>query len=370
MTAKVSQMESNLHSPVYNFGAGPACLPIEVLQQIRDDIPNWYDGMSVMELSHRLPVMVELTAQIEKNLRSILAIPDEFVVLFMHGGARAQFSLIPLNLLNGAVSADYLVTGHWSKLAYQDAKQYCTPNCVATSEPTQFTMIPPVFDWTLSEKGPYFHYTDNETIHGVEFATTPSVSGKWLISDMTSSILTKPIDFSRYGLIYASAQKNLGIAGLTLVIVRKELIGHAHPLTPYPFNYEVCANSHSMSNTPPVFCWYVTGLMVQWALAQGLEKLENDTVTKSKLIYEVIDQSDFYHNQVNKADRSRLTIPFQLPTPELTNQFLLEASQLGLKQLKGHKLVGGVRACVYNAMPIAGVQALAEFMQVFQNTHS
>ncbi|MBN9288725.1 MAG: phosphoserine transaminase [Gammaproteobacteria bacterium 39-13] len=356
--------------PIYNFGAGPACLPVDVLEQIRDDIPDWYEGMSIMEISHRLPVFMELTQSIEQDLRSLLTIPDEFAVLFMHGGARTQFSAVPLNLLNGSKVADYLVTGHWSDLAYQDAQRYCQPHLVASSKEEHYTKIPEEKEWNFSKQGAYLHYTDNETIHGVEFPHPPKVKDKWLISDMTSNILTKPIDFSSYGLIYASAQKNLGIAGITVVIVRKELLGKEHPFTPPTMSYAFCEKTQSMGNTSPVFCWYVLGLVLKWVKKQGnCETLANACKQKSTLIYDVIDNSNnFYISPVVKEYRSRVNVPFRLPSAELETLFLNEANAIGLKQLKGHKTVGGCRASLYNAMPLEGVEKLAEFMKEFEKT--
>jgi len=338
--------------PIYNFGAGPACLPIEVLNQIRTDIPDWYEGMSVMEISHRLPVFMDLAQSIEQDLRTLLKIPDEFAVLFMPDGARSQFSAVPLNLLKGATTANYLITGYWSELAFIEAKKYCQPQA-------------------NDKNAAYLHYTDNETIQGIEFHQIPHSDGQWLVSDMTSNILTKPIDFKPYGLIYASAQKNLGIAGMTVVIVRKSLIGHAHPLTPSMLDYDVFFKSNSLYNTPPVFCWYVLGLILKWAMKQGnIETLAFLCQQKSNLLYNVIDNSNFYKNTVPKEQRSRVNIPFDLPTDKLVSLFLQEASDIGLKQLKGHKLAGGCRASIYNAMPIEGVKVLAEFMKTFEKNYA
>lgn len=361
--------KQNNTATIYNFGAGPACVPEQVLNRIREDIPDWYDGMSVMEISHRLPVFMELTAKIEANLRSLLNIPDDFAVLFMHGGARTQFSTVPLNLLNGASTADYIVTGTWSNLAYKDAGAYCQAHCVATTQESDFTELPDFASMSFSEDAAYVHYTDNETIHGVEFTDLPPTK-KWLVSDMTSNILSKSIDFSRYGLIYASAQKNLGIAGITVVIVRKELLGKAHSYTPPTLNYELCNQQASLLNTPCVFSWYVLGLVLDWTIAQGgrlaFEKLATQ---KSSLLYKLIDSSNFYRNPVAQNARSRMNIPFRLPSAELEKEFLSQAEQNGLKQLKGHKTVGGCRASIYNAMPLSGVQALCDFMRDFEKMH-
>jgi phosphoserine aminotransferase len=350
----------------YNFGAGPACLPIEVMQRIKEDLPHWHDGMSIMELSHRSEIVLAHTAKIEENLRSLLKIPDNFAVLFMQGGARTQFSAILLNLLNGAPTADYLITGHWSQLAFNDAKVYCHAHCAATGEANQFTRIPEESTWSFTETSPFLHYTENETVHGVEFHKLPTTQ-KWLISDMTSSIAARPIDFSRMGCIYASAQKNLGIAGITVVIVRKDLLGNAHPMTPPTLNYTLCHEMGSMINTPPVFPWYVLGLVVEWALSQGgCENLAKIQAQKAKLIYDVIDESDLYSNPVYPADRSLINIPFSVKNEALEKRFLAEANEAGLKQLKGHKVVGGCRASLYNAMPVEGAACLADFMKDFE----
>lgn len=350
----------------YNFGSGPACLPREVLERIRDDIPDWHDGMSIMEISHRASAVMELTKKIEENLRQLLKIPEDFAVLFFQGGARTQFSAVLLNLLNGASTADYLITGHWSQLAFNDAKPYCEPHCVATGKENDFTRIPDEKTWTFTDPSPFLHYTANETIQGIEFPTLPNTS-KWLIGDMTSNIASRPIDFSRFGCIYASAQKNLGIAGITLVIVRKALLGQAHPLTPPTLNYKICFEYTSMLNTPPLFAWYVLGLMVDWALAQGgCEALMAKQAQKAKLIYDVIDQSEVYSNPVDPSCRSSINIPFKLITEALEKKFLEEADHAGLKQLKGHKVVGGCRASFYNAMPLAGAECLADFMKDFE----
>lgn len=364
----MTMVHQSKDATLYNFGAGPACLPHEVLNKIREDIPNWVDGMSIMEISHRLPVVMELTAKIEANLRNLLSIPEEFAVLFMHGGARTQFSTIPLNLLNGATTADYLITGTWSNLAYKDAKAYCNAHCVATTEESNFTQLPTQDVMSFSSDAPYVHYTDNETIHGVEFTDLPSTQ-KLLVSDMTSNILTKALDFSRYGLIYASAQKNLGIAGITVVIVRKDLLGKAHGYTPPTLNYDLCYQQNSLFNTPPVFNWYVLGLVLEWSIAQGgCQAFAKLSEQKSSLIYQLIDSSDFYSNPVAKNARSRVNIPFRLQDEALEKTFLAEAERIGLKQLKGHKSVGGCRASLYNAMPLAGAKTLVEFMQHFEKT--
>ena len=352
---------------IYNFGAGPACLPQEVLNQIREDIPLWKEGMSVMEVSHRAKTFMDLSASIEDNFRQLLSVPAEFSILFMHGGARGQFSAVPLNLLGEKKSADYIVTGVWSQMAFNEAKKYCQPHCAASSESENFNQIPDEKTWELSSDAAYVHYTDNETVQGVEFPTTPNVNGALLVSDMTSNILSRPIDFSKISLIYASAQKNLGIAGITVVIVRKSLLGKAHPYTPIVLDYTLTNAEKSLANTPPVFTWYVLGLMLDWMKAQGgLPALAKTCDQKANLLYDFIDNSGFYSNPIFKPHRSRVNVPFQMNNPTLEAKFLDEADKNGFKQLKGHKLVGGCRASIYNAMPIAGLKALIEFMQQFQ----
>lgn len=358
-------------TPIYNFGAGPACLPQAVLAKIKADIPEWYEGMSVMEISHRLPVFMELTQTIEKNIRQLLAVPDDFSVLFMQGGARTQFAAIPLNLLAQNPKANYLITGMWSQLARREAEKFGDIHVVATNEDSNADSIPDRASWDILEEAAYFHYADNETIHGIEFHDLPDVPNALLISDMTSNILTKPLDFSRLGLIYASAQKNLGIAGITLVIVRNSLLEQApFPYTPSTLDYRLFAQSQSLYNTPPVFCWYVLGLMLEWMLQQGgMAHFSDLSQQKSSRLYQCIDNSNLYTSRVPTNNRSRINVPFQFTNPDLMPTFLEAAAQNGLVQLKGHKAVGGLRASLYNAMPLAGVDALIEFMLDFEKKH-
>ncbi len=363
---KTNSPTGEAQESVINFGAGPACLPPSVLAKIREELPNWYDGMSILEISHRHAVVMEHLASIEQDFREVLAIPDDFAVLFLSGGARGQFSAIPLNLLQGAKEADYLITGFWSYLAQQEGMKYCQANVVATSEKENYRSIPARSDWKLSDEAAYFHYTSNETIHGVQFHQVPEVSGKWLISDMTSDLLTKPLDFTPYGLIYASAQKNLGIAGITPIIVRQSLIKEPHPLTPAILNYQNFYQTKSLYNTPPLFSWYVLGLMIKWVQSQGgCAHFARLNQKKAALIYDVIDQGDFYSNLIAEPYRSHVNIPFHLPTPDLESLFLSEADQNGLRQLRGHKLVGGCRASLFNAMEMKNVETLASFMVDF-----
>lgn len=322
--------------------------------------------MSVLEIGHRTSAIADLAQTLESELRELLAIPPEFAVLLMSGGARLQFAAVPLNLLRSATEADYVVTGHWSWLAQEEAKRYCTPRCHISNAP-HYTHLP---QWESSPHAPYCHYADNETIHGVEFLEPPPFQGIYFVSDMTSSITTKPLPFSQLGMVYASAQKHLGIAGVTLVIVRREWLGQAHAFVPSVMDYTLFEASRSLYNTPAVFCWYVLGLMVRWALEEGgVSTLSRRAHTRAQRVYDIIDRSDFYCNSVEKPCRSRLNIPFRLPSVALEALFLKEANAQGFYGLKGHALVGGMRASLYNAMPERGAEDLADFMKHFEKTH-
>jgi len=354
---------------IYNFAAGPACLPAEVLSEIREGIPHWQEGISVMEWGHRSAPIIAMMEETRENLRKLLSVPEEFTILFMQGGARAQFSAIPMNLLQGARCPDYVITGMWSAFAFEEAKKYCTPHCVTDGQANNYTQIPDEKSWQLTPDAPYLHYTDNETVHGLEFPFIPSTRA-WLVCDMTSNLLTRPIDFSRYGAIYAGAQKNLGISGITVVLVRKSLLGKALTATPSVLDYTVFDESQSLYNTAPVFAWYVLGLILKWCLSQGgISSLSKACSEKSQLIYDVIDNSDFYTNAVLPMYRSRLNVPFQLPSAAVEAEFIKQANAQDLRQLKGHKALGGCRASIYNAMPLQGVQALAQFMRTFEQQH-
>ncbi len=354
---------------VYNFSAGPAALPEAVLLRARDELLNWRgEGASVMELSHRGKAFVAVAEKADADIRELLAVPDNYKVLFLQGGASGQFAAVPLNLLGGKGRADYVNTGAWSKKAIAEAKRYGTVNVVASDEANGFTGIPPQSEWRNDADSAYLHYTPNETIGGVEFHWLPA-SQVPLVADMSSTILSRPLDVSRFGLIYAGAQKNIGPAGLTLVIVREDLIGKASPVVPSVFDYAVQAKADSMSNTPPTFAWYLAGLVFEWLLEQGgLEAMAVRNRRKADKLYAAIDESDFYANPVHKDCRSWMNVPFTLANPELDGQFLLRAADLGLVALKGHRSVGGIRASIYNAMPEAGVDALVEFMGEFERT--
>ncbi|MGZ0020396.1 3-phosphoserine/phosphohydroxythreonine transaminase [Nitrosomonas sp. wSCUT-2] len=355
---------------IYNFSAGPAVLPREVLQQAQDEMLDWHgSGMSVMEMSHRGKEFMSIAAQMETDLRELANIPKSYKILFLQGGASSQFAMVPLNLLRGKTTADYLNTGQWSGKAIEEASRYCSVNVTASSEDKNFTYVPPQTEWRLSPQAAYVHYTSNETIGGVEFHWVPQVDIP-LVADMSSDILSRPFDVTRYGLIYAGAQKNLGPAGLTLVIVRDDLLGKPLPGTPTLYDYQIHAQNDSMYNTPPTYAMYITGLVFAWLKKQGgLAAMEKINMTKANLLYGYLDSTDFYHCPVAKPDRSRMNVPFTLKDSALDGEFLKQAQQNGLLQLKGHRSVGGMRASIYNAMPIEGVAKLVAFMKEFASRH-
>jgi phosphoserine aminotransferase len=356
---------------VFNFSAGPAMLPAEVLEQAQNELPDFANiGMSVMELSHRGKEFLGVAQQAEADLRELLNIPNNYKVLFLQGGASSQFAMIPLNLLNGKKTADYLNTGMWSKKAIAEAKRYCDVNIVASSENEKFTTIPDVTTWQLNSDAAYLHYTPNETIGGVEFQDIPNSSVP-IIADMSSTLLSRPINVSKFGMIYAGAQKNIGPAGLTIVIIREDLVGNATENTPAMFNYTTHVKTDSMYNTPPTFAWYMAGLVFKWLKNKGgLAGMAEINQRKAKLLYDTIDTSSFYNNPVNKMYRSWMNVPFTLANSELDKTFLEAASEIGLKTLKGHRSIGGMRASIYNAMPEEGIKTLVEFMQDFEKTYA
>ncbi len=351
----------------YNFCAGPAALPEPVLEQARDELLDWQDaGLSVMEMSHRSPEIVGIYERAEHDLRELLAVPDNYRVLFLQGGASTQFGAVPLNLTQGEATADYVNTGQWSKKAIAEGKRYLDVNVAATAEDTNFSTIPPRDSWQLSDSAAYLHYTPNETIGGVEFFWTPEAEAP-LVVDMSSTILSRPINVADYGVIYAGAQKNIGPAGLTLVIVRDDLLGRAHPLCPAMLNWQVAAEAESMYNTPPTFALYLAGLVFQWLKEQGgLAAMETLNRRKADKLYGFIDDSDFYANPVETQSRSLMNVPFTLANPDLDKAFLAESEAAGLLNLKGHRSVGGMRASIYNAVPEAAVDALIDFMRDFE----
>ena len=358
-------------SRVFNFSAGPAMLPQAVLQQAQQEILDWQgSGMSVMEMSHRGKEFMSIAAQAEADLRELMGISDDYAVLFLQGGASSQFAMVPLNLLGDNKSADYINTGAWSKKSIAEAKRYCEVNVAATSEESNFTTVPAQDSWQLNPEAAYVHYTPNETIGGVEFPFVPDTAHVPLVVDMSSTILSRPIDVSRYGVIYAGAQKNIGPAGLTVVIVRKDLMGQPLASTPTMFNYQVQADNGSMYNTPPTYSWYLAGLVFAWLKEQGgLAKMAEINKRKAGKLYAAIDDSDFYANPVDPACRSWMNIPFTLANPELDSVFLEESKEEGLTTLKGHRSVGGMRASIYNAMPEEGVNNLIAFMAEFERRH-
>ena len=357
---------------IFNFSAGPATLPLEVLETARDELVNWHgSGMSVMEMSHRGKEYMSIHAEAEADLRELLAIPANYKVLFLQGGATAQFAAIPMNLLRGKTSADYLNTGEWSKKAIKEAKKYCTVNVVASSEDRNFSYAPAQSDWKLDPNAAYVHITQNETIGGVEMFWVPETGNVPLVADMSSNILSRPIDVSKYGLIYAGAQKNIGPAGVTIVIVREDLLGQVLPGTPTLLDYKTQADNESMYNTPPTYAIYIAGLVFKMLKAKGgLAAMEQANRAKAKVLYDFLDTSSFFLSPVAKENRSLMNVPFTLRNAELDEEFLKGAKARNLAQLKGHKSVGGMRASIYNAMPIEGVKALVAFMQDFEKSHA
>jgi phosphoserine aminotransferase len=353
---------------VYNFSAGPAMLPQAVLERARAELLDWEgSGMSVMEVSHRGKAFIECAARAERVLRDLLNVPENYRVLFLQGGATLQFAAVPLNLASPDATADYVITGSWGKKAAGEAKRYVQVNIAADGAENGYTDIPDPASWKVSDAASYLHYTPNETIGGVEFHDIPEVSDAPLVVDMSSTILSRPIDVSRYGVIYGGAQKNIGPAGLAVIIVRDDLLGRARPETPTVTNYRVMADSDSMSNTPPTFAWYLAGLVFQWLLEQGgLAAMAERNQRKAAKLYQAIDASSFYTNPVDPKCRSWMNVPFTLADPSLDGAFLEEAAARGLVNLKGHRSVGGMRASIYNAMPEAGVDALVEFMAEFE----
>ena len=357
-------------SRVFNFSAGPAALPLDVLEIIRNDIPDWQGtGMSVMEVSHRSKEFVELAARCEANLRSLLAVPDDYSVLWAQGGATLQMAMAPLNLARADDAVDYVLTGSWGRKAAGEAAKQCRLNVVADASDQNFSYIPDQAGWNRSDRAAYLHITSNETIAGVEFHEEPEGDVP-LVADMSSTILSRPIDISRYGVIYAGAQKNIGPAGITLVIVRKDLLEPARENLPHLMMWKSYAESDSMTNTPPTFAWYVADLVFQHLLnTGGLTAMAEVNERKSGKLYAAIDGSAFYSNPVEVSCRSRMNVPFILADASLDGKFLEESRAAGLTNLKGHRSVGGMRASIYNAVPEEAVDALIEFMAEFERTN-
>lgn len=358
-------------SRIYNFSAGPAMLPESVIQQAQDEILDYQGcGMSVMEMSHRSKEFMAIAEQAEADLREILAIPKNYQVLFLQGGATSQFAMVPLNLGFRGKAADYANTGMWSKKAIAEGKRFIGVNIAASSENESFTSVPEFDDWVLSAEAAYVHVTPNETIGGVEMHSLPDCGDVPIVADMSSTILSRPIDVSKFGIIYAGAQKNIGPAGLTIVIVREDLIGQAVDSCPSMFNYETHAKAQSMSNTPPTYSWYLAGLVFKWIKEQGgLDAMAKVNERKANKLYQTIDDSMFYQNPVAVKNRSWMNVPFTLKDAGLDAEFLQGVKAAGLETLKGHRSVGGMRASIYNAMPEAGVDALISYMRDFESRH-
>jgi len=355
-------------SRIFNFSAGPAMLPAEVLARAGDEMLDWRgSGMSVMEMSHRGPEFMSIAAEAEADLRALLAVPPGYKVLFLQGGATLQFAQVPMNLLRGKGKADYVVTGEWSKKAVKEAKNYCDVAIAASSEDRNFTYAPK--NLSVRKDAAYLHYCSNETIGGVEYHSIPKAEIP-LVADASSHFLSRPLEVSKFGLIYAGAQKNAGPAGLTIVLVREDLIGQAAKGTPTVMDYKLQADADSMLNTPATYSMYVAGLVFKW-LKQlgGLAEIEKSNVAKAKALYDYLDSSAFFRNPVAKEDRSRMNIPFTLKDKSLDEAFLKGAAERGLTQLKGHRSVGGMRASIYNAMSLEGVQALVGYMRDFEKKH-
>ena len=354
----------------YNFSAGPAVLPKSVMLRAQAEMIDWHDsGMSVMEMSHRGKHYMSIIEKVESDFRSLFNVPKNYKVLFLQGGAIAQNSMVPLNLLNGK-KANYVVSGYWSKRSYQDALPFGDMSIAASSESIGYTKAPDLHEWKIDSSASYIHFCSNETIHGVEYFDLPSVKTIPVVADMSSHILSRPVDISQFGVIYAGAQKNIGPAGLTIVIVRDDLLEVASPLTPSVFNWKTQAENQSMINTPTTYSIYMAGLVFEWLIELGgLAAIEKQNIKKAELLYSYIDSSDFYSNPIDIKNRSRMNVPFRIQNEDLHASFVTGAENLGMIGLKGHRLVGGIRASIYNAMPIEGVQALVDYMKDFEKSH-
>ena len=364
----------------YNFSAGPAAMPLEVLQQAAAEMTDWHDaqgrssGMGVMEMSHRGKEFIAIYEQAEADLRELLAIPAHFKVLFMQGGGIAENAIVPLNLSRGE-HIDVVVTGSWSEKSFKEAAKFCTPHLAASGADSHFTTLPDPAHWKLSHEARYVHVCTNETIHGVEFHHLPDLqalgSNAPLVIDFSSNVLSRAVDWSKVGLAFGGAQKNIGPAGVTLVVVREDLLGHALKVCPSAFNYKTVADNGSLYNTPPTYSIYVAGLTFQWLKRQGgVAAMEQRNIAKAQLLYDFLDSSSFYSNHVAADCRSRMNVPFFLADASRNDAFLSGAKAAGLLQLKGHKSVGGMRASIYNAMPIEGIQALVDYLRAFEQTQA
>lgn len=353
---------------VYNFSAGPATMPLEVLERAQSELSDWRgSGMSVMEMSHRSPEFVSIAAAAEARMRSLLGVPDDYAVLFLQGGATGQFAGVPLNLTAPGSTAAYVNTGAWSKKAIAEARKYLDVQVVADEKESAYSTVPDQGSLEVPAGAAYLHYTLNETIGGVEFPYVPDTGDVPLVTDASSTILSRPLDVSRFGVIYAGAQKNLGPSGLVVTIVRRDLLGAARPETPSMIDWTAMADADSMLNTPPTLAWYLVGLVLEWVEQQGgLPGMAERNRAKAELLYGAIDGSDFYSNPVQKEARSWMNVPFLVPDAALEKPFVRAASEAGLSGLGGHRSVGGMRASIYNAMPLEGVQALVDFMTDFE----
>ena len=356
---------------VFNFSAGPAVLPEAVLTKASAEMLDWHgSGMSVMEMSHRGKEFIGIAAKAESDLRALLAVPVNYKVLFLQGGAIAENAIVPMNLLGGRSQADYIHTGEWSKKSIKEAKKYCTVNIAASAEDADFTYVPARDTWKLSSEAAYVHVCTNETIGGVEYQWTPETGDVPLVADMSSHILSRVVDVSRYGVIYGGAQKNVGPAGLTLVIVRDDLLDRALPITPSAFHWQEQAAADSMVNTPPTYAIYIAGLVFEWLLGEGgVPAIEQRNIAKAALLYDYLDTTQFYRSPARREDRSRMNVRFHLRDDTLDEAFLKGAKAAGMDQLKGHRAVGGIRASIYNAMPLAGVRALVDYMKDFERQY-
>jgi phosphoserine aminotransferase len=365
-------------SRVYNFSAGPAVLPEEVLKQAAEEMLDWHgSGMSVMEMSHRGKEFISIYEAAERDFRELLAVPANYRILFLQGGGIGENAIVPMNLIgrkSQPAMVDFIKTGSWSGKSIKEAKKYCNVNVAASSEDVKFHAIPPRETWKLSKDAAYVHVCTNETIDGVEFHFTPDVAGDTngapLVADMSSHILSRAVDVSKYGVIFGGAQKNIGPAGVTVVVVREDLIGHALQICPSAFDWKLVAENQSMYNTPPTYAIYIAGLVFQWLKRQGgIAAIEQRNIAKAGLLYDYLDLTGFYCNNIAKDCRSRMNVPFFLRDESLNETFLAGAKERGLLQLKGHKSVGGMRASIYNAMPIEGVQALVDYLKDFEKKH-
>jgi len=356
---------------VFNFSAGPAALPESVLTQAAAEMLDWRGtGMSVMEMSHRGKEFMGIAAKAEADLRTLLAIPDDYSVLLLQGGAIAENAIVPMNLLGRKTSADYVNTGEWSKKSIKEARKYCAVRIAASSEDTNFTSVPALGTWQLDRNAAYVHICTNETIGGIEYQWTPETGDVPLVADMSSHILSRVVNVSKYGVIYGGAQKNVGPAGLTLVIVRNDLLDRALPITPSAFHWKEQAAADSMVNTPPTYAIYIAGLVFEWLQTQGgVKAIEKKNIAKAALLYDYLDTTEFYRAPARKIDRSRMNVVFHLSDESLDSEFLVGAKAAGMDQLKGHRAVGGMRASIYNAMPFEGVRTLVDYMKQFEQMY-